>query len=269
MANHILNPTRWRVPVNCSQIRKLLHAHHDGELDAAHAAQVDEHIVHCQHCFDLTRNLLTLRHELQSAALRFFAPTGFLRAAITQTLRMERDMTSASKRFRDWAWAIAATLLVAAILAFQLRQPRSDDRLLADLTASHIRSLMANHLTDVASTDQHTVKPWFIGRLNFAPPVKDLYSAGFPLLGCRLDYVADHAVAALVYARQNHTINLFIWPAESSAVRSPSATERNEYRIVRWSDGRMNLVAVSDLSESELRGFAVSFCHGARQPFPP
>ena len=128
---------------------------------------------------------------------------------------------------------------------------------------------MTNHLTDVASTDQHTVKPWFIGRLDFVPPVKDLYSAGFPLLGCRLDYVAGRAVAALVYARQDHIVNLFIWPAESSAVRSPNTTQRNGYHIVQWSYGRMNLVAVSDLSEAELRGFAVSFCHGARQPFPP
>jgi anti-sigma factor RsiW len=255
--------------VNCPQIRKLLHAYHDGELDAADGAEMDEHLVHCQHCFDLTRSLWTLRRALQNPALRFSVPTGLLRASIMQAVQTEINATTAAKRLRGWIWVAAATFLAAAILAFQFRHLHSDERLLAELTASHIRSLMASHLTDVASTDHHTVKPWLDGKLGFAPPVRDLYSAGFSLLGCRLDYVANHAVAALVYARQGHTINLFIWPAESSAVRSPNAAQRENYRVVRWSDGRMNLAAVSDLSEAELRGFAVSFCDGARQPFPP
>jgi len=258
--------------VNCPQIEKLLHAHHDRELDAAHTLQVDDHLSDCQRCFDLTRNLSTLRSALQNDALRLSVPAGLrqsILACIGQTAQSEHDATISPKRSWNWNWSVAAVLLAAAVLAFQFRHSPSDDRLLVELTESHIRSLMASHLTDVASTDQHTVKPWFDGKLDFAPPVIDLYLAGFPLLGGRLDYIAGRPVAALVYSGQKHPINLFIWPAESSAVCSPHATQRNDYGIVQWSDGRMNLVAVSDLGEAELHEFAVSFCHGARQPFPP
>jgi anti-sigma factor RsiW len=255
--------------MSCSQMRKLLHAHHDGELDAAHEMQVEAHLNDCSHCFGLMRNLVTLRSALQNDALRFSAPAGLLHAVTTQAVQTEIDATTAPTRSWNWTWSAAAVLLTAAILAFQFRSLHSDERLLAELRASHIRSLMAGHLTDVASTDQHTVKPWFDGKLAFVPPVKDLYSAGFPLLGCRLDYVADQPVAALVYSRQKHPINLFVWPAESPAVRSPDATQRDNYRIVRWSDGRMNLAAVSDLNEAELREFSVAYCHGERQSLLP
>jgi anti-sigma factor RsiW len=246
--------------MNCSQIQKLLHAHHDGELDAAHELQVDEHLADCPQCFGLTRNLSTLRRALQNDALRFPAPAGLrtsIRTAIAQAAQTERDTTA--KWSPPWIWAAAALVLTAAIFAFQFRPARSDDRLLAELTESHIRSLMVDHLTDVTSTDQHTVKPWFDGKLDFAPPVKDLKSVGFPLLGGRLDYAAGHPVAALVFGRQKHIINLFIWPAESSAVRPPHATQRNGYHLIQWSDGRMNLVAVSDLNEAELHEFATAF----------
>ena len=245
----------------CSQIQKLLHAHHDGELDAAHALQVNEHLADCPHCSKLTRNLATLRGALQNNALRFSAPAGLrqsIRAAIGQSAEIEHDATATPRRSWNWNWSVAAILLAAAVLAFQFRPSPSDDRLLAELTESHVRSLMVDHLTDVTSTDQHTVKPWFTGKLDFAPPVKDLKSLGFPLLGGRLDYFGDRTVAALVYGRQKHTINLFIWPASSPAVHAPRATQRNGYHLVQWSDGRMNLVAVSDLNEAELLQFATA-----------
>jgi len=246
--------------MNCPQIQKLLHAYHDGELDAAHALEVDEHLADCPQCFGLTRNLSTLRGALQNDALRFTAPDSLrqsIRTAIAQEAQTERDITPAATPWTGrWVWAAAATLLAAAILAYQFRPAHNDDRLLADLTDSHIRSLMASHLTDVASTDQHTVKPWFDGKLDFAPPVKDLQSIGFPLLGGRLDYGADRAIAALVYGRQKHVINLFIWPASSPTVHPSHATQRNGYHIVQWSDGRMNHVAISDLNETDLLTFA-------------
>lgn len=247
--------------MNCPQIQKLLHAHHDGELDAAHALQVDEHLADCPRCFSLTRNLSSLRNALTTDALRFSAHDSLrqsIRSAIAQEARAERDTTAPTRWSRSWAWAAAVVLLAAAIFAFQLRAPRSDDRLLAELTSSHIRSLMADHLTDVASTDQHTVKPWFDGKLDFAPPVKDLRSVGFPLLGGRLDYAGERAVAALAYGRQKHIINLFIWPAASPTVHAPHTTERNGYHLVQWCDGRMNLVAVSDLNQAELLEFATA-----------
>jgi len=259
--------------MNCEHIERLLHAHHDGELDIAATVQVDEQLAGCPRCAGLLKSLSHLSAVLSDDALCFQAPPGLrqrIHAATAQAAKTEGHVTSHQPWFRNSGWAVAAAVaIVALILAFLIPRPRADDRMIAELTESHIRSLMASHLMDVASTDQHTVKPWFTGKLGFAPPVEDLRSVGFPLLGGRLDYVGDHAVAALIYACQRHAINLFIWPAESSAFRSPHATQRNDYRIVRWSDGGMNLVAVSDLSEAKLREFAVSFCHSARQSFPP
>jgi len=243
--------------MNCPQIQKLLHAHHDGELDAAHEMQVDEHLADCPQCFGLNRNLSTLRGTLQNDALRFSAPTALrqsIRTAVAQAAASEQAANTPPRRSANWPWTIAAILLLAALLSFQFRSAHRDDTLLAELIASHVRSLMANHLTDVASTDQHTVKPWFDGKLDFAPPVKDLKDTGFPLLGGRLDYLADRPVAALVYARQKHFINLFIWPSVSASERHTA--ERNGYHLVQWSDGRMNFAAVSDLNTAELQQFA-------------
>jgi anti-sigma factor RsiW len=247
--------------MTCSQIQKLLHAQHDGELDAAHELQVNEHLTDCPHCSGITRNLGTLRGALQNDALRFSAPAGLrrsIRAAVEKSAESEHDAVATPRRSWNWNWSVAATLLAAAVLAFQFRPSPGDDRLLSELTDSHVRSLLADHLTDVTSTDQHTVKPWFTGKLDFAPPVKDLKSVGFPLLGGRLDYFDNRTVAALVYARQKHTINLFIWPASSPVVHAPHATQRNGYHLVQWSDGRMNLVAISDLNEAELLQFATA-----------
>jgi anti-sigma factor RsiW len=258
--------------MNCRQTRSLLHAHGDGELDTAYELQVDEHLTDCPQCFGLARNLANLRDALQNDALRYSAPAGLrqsIRAAIVQSAQSEHNATAIPKWSWNWTWSAAAALLVTTIFALQFRPLLSDERLLAELTESHVRSLMVDHLTDVSSTDRRTVNPWFTGKLDFTPPVEDLKSVGFPLLGGRLDYVDDRAVAALVYASQKHTINLFIWPAESSVFRSPHAIERNDYRIVRWSDGGMNLVAVSDLGEAKLREFAASFCHSARRSFTP
>src|SRR5580704_11916510 len=114
---------------------------------------------------------------------------------------------------------------------------------------------MANHLTDVASTDQHTVKPWFDGKLDFAPTVKDLRESGFPLLGGRLDFIDGHPAAALVYGRQKHFLNLFAWPAASPSPKDIQSTQRNGYNVIQWSDGRMTFGVVSDLNETELREF--------------
>ena len=140
-------------------------------------------------------------------------------------------------------------------MAFQLSTVRRDDRMVADLVSSHVRSLMANHLMDVPSTDQHTVKPWFDGKLDFAPPVKDFRDSGFPLLGGRLDVVDGHSAAALVYGRNKHFLNLFIWPAHSAEKVAAHTTQRNGYNVIQWSDGAMTYAVVSDLNQTELGEF--------------
>jgi anti-sigma factor RsiW len=245
--------------VNCQHIQKLLHAYHDGELDIAATVEVDEHLADCPRCAELMRSLSSLSAVLRNDALRFEAPPALqqrMRAETAQAARAERDVASRQPWFPLGGWAVAAAIaIVALILVFQIPRGETDDRLIAELRSSHVRSLMANHLMDVASTDQHTVKPWFDGKLDFAPPVKDLRSAGFPLIGGRMDFVAGRGVAALVYGRQKHMINLFVWPAKSSQGAAPRAAESNGYHFVRWSNAEMSFWAVSDLNERELLEF--------------
>jgi anti-sigma factor RsiW len=244
--------------VNCQQTLPLIQAYYDGELDAANTLQVDQHLADCPQCFGLTRNLGTLRTLLRDDALRYRPPAELrskIRATLADATRTERDSTRG--QFAWWRIGLAAAALVAVYFAFQLWPSRSEDPLLAELTSSHVRSLMVAHLTDVASSDQHTVKPWFDGKLDFAPSVKDLREAGFPLLGGRLDYVAARPVAALVYSRQKHLINLFVWPANRPGRdTTPRAAERNGYHLIHWSRQGMTFWAVSDLNEKELMDFA-------------
>jgi anti-sigma factor RsiW len=163
-----------------------------------------------------------------------------------------------------WNWlALAAAIAVAAIVASsflpRLRQPGAEQFLATQLIASHVRSLMANHLTDVASSDQHTVKPWLDLKLDFAAPVVDLSGDGFPLIGGRLDYLDNHSVAALVYQRRKHFINLFIWPTTSADSKEQKMVEREGYHLVHWADGDFTYWAVSDVSVGDLQNFKQLF----------
>ena len=245
--------------MNCQQIEKLIHAHHDGELDISTTLQVDEHLAECPRCAALLRSLSGLSAVLRNDALRFQAPADLrqrIRAAAAQATPAESETAAHLPWFRHSGWAIAAAIVIAgSVLALQIPRRRADDRMIAEITSSHVRSLMANHLMDVASTDQHTVQPWFVGKLDFAPPVKDLRAEGFPLVGGRLDFVDGRPVAALVYGRQKHVINLFVWPAKSSGAAEPRAAESNGYHLVRWSNPEMSFWAVSDLNEKELLEF--------------
>src|SRR6185503_12846278 len=157
--------------------------------------------------------------------------------------------------------AIAAALILALsggllwkILAAR-SQSNTDDLLAQEVVSSHIRSMMLNHLVDVPSSDQHTVKPWFNGKLDFAPDVKDLVDQGFPLVGGRLDYVDNRAVAALVYQRRKHSINLFIWPS-SDAAKSTQQFSVNGYNIIHWTNSGSTYWAVSDVNSTDLSEFA-------------
>jgi len=163
-----------------------------------------------------------------------------------------------------WNWlALAAAIIFAAIIALtlvpRLQRPGADQFLATQLIASHVRSLMANHLTDVASSDQHTVKPWLDAKLDFAPPVVDLAGEGFPLIGGRLDYLDNRPVAALVYQRRKHFINLFVWPEKTGAARPTMAMSHEGYQLLHWADPDFNYWAVSDVNANDLQLFKQQF----------
>ena len=179
-----------------------------------------------------------------------------------------------------WNWlGLAAAIVFAAIITFGLlprpEPPGADQFLATQLIASHVRSLMANHLTDVASSDQHMVKPWLDAKLDFAPAVVDLSSQGFHLIGGHLNYLDNRQVTALIYQRRQHFINLFVWPAGSDAARSTKAMMRQGYQLLHWVDSHFNYWAVSDVTANDLQTFkqqsrdkhrtidhGQSLCHG-------
>jgi anti-sigma factor RsiW len=244
--------------VNCQETLNLVHAYHDGELDAANTLQVERHFADCPQCFAVLRNLGALRSLVRSEELRYAAPSSLtrsIRSLAGEARRSERRLVW-TKKPRVWLSAFAGlgVAVIALQLALLVRPDQEEEHLVGELTSSHIRSLMVNHLTDVTSTDQHTVKPWFDGKLDFAPPIKELREAGFPLLGGRLEYLANRSVAAIVYGRQKHFINLYIWPSASSSI--PGIAEQNGYHLVHWISDGMTCWAVSDLNQQELKKFA-------------
>jgi anti-sigma factor RsiW len=244
----------------CAEMRLLIQADADGELSPTEAARVAEHLAHCEACTALSGQLAGLSGRIRQEASYHAAPEA-LRARIAALGAPPRP-ARARPSWSGWrlrsAAPFGAGFAVAAMLVLVLlpRGPQLPDELVAD----HIRALQPGHLMDVVSTDQHTVKPWFDGRLDFAPPVKDLKEQGFPLEGARLDYIAGRPVAVLVYGRRQHVIDVYVWPESGGA--GPSATSRSGYNVVRWTADGMTFWAVSDLNADELADFAAKLRAG-------
>jgi anti-sigma factor RsiW len=228
----------------------LIQADVDGELSPAEAARVAAHLDACPDCARRQAALLALTSRIREEIPRHRAP-GPLREVVAA-----KAMIRPARRIvpsRGW-WAGGATAALAASLAMFAVFPRANP--MPDwIVAAHIRALQPDHLVDVVSSEQHTVKPWFAGRLPFAPPVKNLSAEGFPLVGARLDYLPGNTAATLVYRRRQHVINLFIWPVDGDE-RDASAGTREGYNFLRWKSGGMTFWAASDLNAKELGDFA-------------
>jgi anti-sigma factor RsiW len=246
--------------VTCEDARTLVHAYADGELDLARSLEIEAHLSGCVACAREQASLRALHTAFGNGALYHEAPARLerrVRTAVRDARRSESGRSFALRRY-SWSGAAAAAVLLVAIIVRGVLPtgPSAGDLTAREVVDDHLRSLTANHLTDVLSSNQHTVKPWFDGRLNFTPPVQDLGADGFPLIGGRLDYLDNHPVAAVVYRRRQHIINLFISPVEHVVDTLPVTQVRGGYNIVHWTKSGMAYWAVSSVSGTELGRFA-------------
>jgi anti-sigma factor RsiW len=237
----------------------LLHGYADGELDLVHTLQVEQHLQGCPDCARACDALRALRRTLRSSLPRHAPPPGLagrVGAAVRQAAR-GRPRALSRLPYLAAAAALAVVALGLWALAQRALAPSGHERLVEEVVASHVRSqLLAGHLLDVTSSDRHTVKPWFHGKLDFAPPVRDLKPDGFELAGGRLDYVNGRLAAALVYRRRQHVINLLLWPASEEGESEVQGETKQGYHLLHWRRGGMEHWAVSDLNPRELADFA-------------
>jgi anti-sigma factor RsiW len=245
--------------MTCEESVRLLPAYSDAELDLVHTLEIEDHLRACTACAAAVKGDRDLRSALNRSNLRHEAPAHLaqrVRADVRKAMPEDSLAHSGGWQWR-WAAATAALALFAVVVwKFVPSQNNLSPITLADeAIADHIRSLMPGHLSDVVSTDQHTVKPWFDGRLDFSPQVENFAAQDFPLLGGRLDYLGHRPAAALVYGRRKHIINVFIVPASGEPDRAESRAASQGYNAFSWIRGGMNFWAVSDLNAAELGEF--------------
>jgi anti-sigma factor RsiW len=244
--------------MTCDEATVLLHALADGELDAVHAREVEGHAAGCPRCAPRLAATRELRRAVRDQGLRYTAPAS-LRASLERIVPMPAAATSRRSVLKGFALGSLVSAAAAAGITFVILDENRDSGILGEAVSAHLRSLQAEHLTDVLSSDRHTVKPWFNGRIDLAPPVVDLTAQGFRLIGGRLDYIDGKPVAALVYRRRVHVINLFVMQGQGPALLSPALDTFQGFNILRWTDHGLNLLAVSDLNRDELKEFQLKF----------
>lgn len=241
--------------MGCELTQTILHGYMDGELDAARAADFERHLISCADCVAVLEANESVRSSIQRAGLYERAPRALRQKVQAQLAGNTQASVMPIRKPAQWRWlALAATVLVALFLGWRLPSllPGNGETALASaIVDAHLRSLQPGHLEDVVSTDQHTVKPWFDGKLDFAPPVHDFANEGFPLQGGRLDVVRGRTVAVLVYARRKHLVNVFVWPTTEADSEPLSGTQLG-YHWIDWRKSGMEMCAVSDVSRDDL-----------------
>ena len=243
--------------MQCQESKKLLDAYVDNEVDVVQSVTLEEHLAGCPECAQIVESRRALKGAIQNADLRYTAPPE-LAKSVRKALRFpaERSISERWLWFKNaglgFAAATAIFVLLAAVLGFWFHVPE-DKKIAIAATDDYIRSmLMENHGMDVISTDKHTVKPWFNGRTSFSPEVTDLADKGFPLAGGRVDFVENQTVAAVVYKRNQHFINVFEYPDKDS---HDGERQERGYNVIYWAKNGMQYWAVSDLNEQELKQF--------------
>jgi len=249
--------------VSCQRAQEQNHGYIDGELDPANNLEMERHIQECQVCASAYRSQTALRSLLRDSSL-YYPASEKLKKRVQSVVRKEAQSERSPRPFA-WRWvAVGASLAFMLLIGVMMWRvlpgiSRSSDELLAqELVSNHVRSLMlgGSHLSDVLSSDQHTVKPWFDGKVDFAPPVKDFAGQDFRLYGGRLEYLNNRSVATLVYQRRLHYINLYIWPTEQSGSAEEITFQRQGYNLIHWTSSGMSYWAISDLNNVELHEFA-------------
>lgn len=241
----------------CDQTQNQLHGYLDGELDPLSAANFEQHLEACPDCKLTLAAEESLHNSIQQAGLYERAPESLRRKLLGEPqLQSPVVRQFPAPRTQPLRWlAAAAALLLSVLVGWQLYQkssgPGGNQLLAASFVDAHLRSLQPGHLTDVESTDQHTVKPWFDGRIDFAPPVRDFANEGFPLLGGRLDVAGGRTAAALVYGRRKHIINVFVEQAQTDN-RLNGVGESRGYHWLAWQLNGFSFCAVSDVAPADL-----------------
>jgi anti-sigma factor RsiW len=244
--------------VSCQEAQDLLHGYLDGELDLVRTLDIERHLRDCSSCARIHAQQQALRSALRDGAL-YFTPPEPLESRI---LAAVQRISNAHARTRGWSWrwlSLGAAVACMAIVLWSVMplsiEFSAPDHALQELVAGHVRSLMVDHLTDVTSSDSHTVKPWFEGKLDFSPPVPELTMQDFRLVGGRLEYFGERPVAVLVYQRRDHVINLFMWPAQPQTGGNATMVTRQGYQLAHWQMSGLSYWAVSNLNPAELQEY--------------
>jgi anti-sigma factor RsiW len=248
--------------MTCAESEILMHALLDGELDAGHAREAEAHLETCARCAAHLQAYRGLHNAMSSAQLRCAAPERLRRhieVALPSPPRKRLHVARPRGVLKGFMMGAALSAAMAASLVVAVIGPDGEQRVLGDVISAHVRSLQADHLTDVQTSDRHTVKPWFNGKLDISPPVVDLTAQGFRLIGGRLDYVDGKVAASIVYLRRTHVINLFVAQAVGSENQKEKLQTVQGFNIERWTARGLDFFAISDLNAEELREFVDKF----------
>jgi anti-sigma factor RsiW len=244
------------------EIQKILDGYYDGELDLIKSLDIEQHLKSCRDCTAILNNYKILHNTMHDKSFYYLAPAELKSQIIPILPKKEIKPVYGINNILNWrnaSFVLAILLIISFFLPLNLRENSGDEELTTQVVNSHLRSLVGGSLTDVLSSDNHTVKPWFNGKLNFSPPVFDLAGRGFPLTGGRIDYINNRQAAVLVYHYNKHIINLYISQNNNLSHSNPEIYSRSGYNIIHWMKNGMEYWAVSDVNPEQLKKFNEEF----------